>query len=174
MTCLSSIKFNLIATVVRNYQDNIYDDENPGGFQEVYDELTGEVRQVWVAADLIPNDGSDQVITQIPCAVYPLYTVSQANDVKYENGGSRVIDTERLVMKVPSKYHLFTTDRVMSITDRSGMLIFEDDQNPKRTENLMTGVTVGVPTIYNITGVMPVMDPFGRVIERQVQLEKSN
>jgi len=170
MTCLSSIKFNLIATITRNYRENVSDDDGGGGFQDIYDELTGEVRQVWVATDLIPNDAVDAITSEVPCFVSPSYTVSQANDVKYNQGGARVIDTERLVMKVPARYHLFNTDRVTAIKDRTGVLVFEDDQTPKT----VNGVSVPKPAIYNITGVTPVMDPFGRVIERQVQLEKAN
>jgi hypothetical protein len=169
MTCLSSIKFSMLATIERNYKDSNVNTENAGSFQSYYDDVTGEVKDVWVATDMIPDDKKTQLTVEIPCLVSPSYTVSQANDINYK--GTQVIDTERLVMKIPSRYHVYTTDRVTAIRTRMGELIYEDDQTPKRSNGFRDEATAA---IYNIVGVLPVTDPFGKVIERQVRLEKFN
>jgi hypothetical protein len=162
MTCLSTIKFSMVATVVRNYKNNVVDPVTLGYNREVYDELTGESKTVWVATDLIPEDGVDHKSMEVPCLVSPNYTVSQDNDIKYQR--TKVLDTERLTMKCPSRYRLFTTDRIIAIRNRTNELIFADDQIPDPI----------TPAIYNVVGVLPVVDPFGRTMEYQVALEKAN
>lgn len=166
MSCFTNAKFTMVANIIRNYTENVYDPSNIGGYKTIYDELTGEVSDIYVEADLIPNDGKNEVTLSVPCLVTPSYTVSQANDLQYK--GTRIIDTERLIMKVASRYHLYTTDRVTDIRTKTGELIFEDDQRPRSNAGGSS------PAVYNIVGVLPVTDPFGTVVERQVQLEKVN
>lgn len=172
MTCLSNVKFNMVATIGRNYKKDV----QPGGsFQSVYDPVTGLETSVWVQTDLIPDDGNPSVTMSVPCLVIPAYTVSQANDLQYKP--DRIVDTERLLMKVPAKYHIYTTDRVLSIMSRTGDLIYEDDQVPNDGAQYQPGGKFKImsrPAVYNVVGVLPVADPFGRVIERQIELNKAN
>lgn len=169
MSCLSNLKFTMFATIQRNHQSNVID-SNTGEYQEIYDELTGEVRSVWVAADLI-IDNDDSTTLQIPCLVTANYNVSTENGVAYN--GTRVLDNETLTMNFPTRYHLYTTDQVVSINNRLGELIYEDDQSPF-TENDNNQTPKQRPAKYNITGVVPVLDPFGNVTERQANLKKAN
>lgn len=167
MTCISNVKFSMVATVVRDYKKNVYKESGQGYDELIYDVLTGEKKKVWVATDLIDDNISvNKVTTEVPCLVLANYTVTQDNDLKYSR--TRILDTERLTMKTPSRYHLFTTDRVVAIRNSMGELLYEDDQVP--TDNFDSGR----PAEYNIVGVLPIFDPFGRVVERQVALEKAN
>lgn len=160
MTCLSSIKYSMIATVLR-VRDNgeVPNLEQTGQWQTFYDEATGEEKQVWVEADT--STVKPGVQTEVACLVTANYANRQDNDMTYS--ATKIIDTEYLTMKVPAKTHLYTTDRVTNILNNKAELIYEDDRNPN-----------GVSAVYNVVGVSPVVDPFGRTVERVALLKKVN
>jgi hypothetical protein len=163
MSCLSSIKYSMIATINRNYNENVNDDETSSdtNYETVYDPVTGYERIVNVASDFLPGNQTSGPNEQIPCLVSANINIQTNNQTNY---GAKVWDTETLTMKVPARYRLYTTDRVTEIISRTGELLYVDDQVPNATR----------PAVYNVVGSTPINDPFGRTVEHHVLLKKVN
>lgn len=159
--CITSVKFTMEATILRRASMNQQKESQAGYFKSFQDPDTGEIRQVWVAADIDPVLSGEE--ETIPCLVKANYTVANDNTLNYR--GARLIDHEVVDMYFPSRYQIYTSDRVTNIT-QNGVLIYEDDRGQRHQ--------APKPTVYEVIGVSPITDPFGRAVEKIAQLRKVN
>lgn len=131
---------------------------------------SGSIERQWVVAtnpsgtealpDLTPNTTDDQV--SFPCSVKG-----------FVDGGLRVVGTterwssrghiehvDSVTMKFPPFVNLSARDRVTNIRDkRSGKTIWTEDD--------------GTPTVFEVTGTVPITDMFGKVIEYSTLLNRA-
>ena len=130
---------------------------------------SGAIERHWVplvitgntgGGDTTPLDTSDQY--SFPCSVRG-----------FSDGGLRVVGTterwssrgyiehvDSVTMKFPPGVHLSERDRVTNVRDQKSGKILWTEEN-------------GKPTVFEVTGSVPIIDMFGGVIEQSALLNRA-
>jgi hypothetical protein len=147
------------ATVLRQIGTNV--EENPGGeWAPTYDPDSGAIIRVWTE-DNDPVTTGEQTLV-INCMVRGI-----------TNGGIRVAGTTQrytalyenidwAVMTFPKSVVLTKRDRITSISNSAGAVIWEEEEMDGRP-----------PTVFMVMGSTPVIDPFGNHIENTCLLQRA-
>jgi len=171
MTCLTSVRFNMTATVL-DYAPATHnetpDQAIPGGhFQTVQDEDTGAIQQIWVedqtVAPAYSNVGPSVAIPRydLPCAARGFTELgfrSSANTQSFDDGVYRATEVIQIIF--PANYQLTRNQFVTNIRGR--------DKRPLWIEE-----ETGQPTVFEVQGVTPTFDPFGRHVDNIAVLNRS-
>lgn len=162
MRCISSARFNMTATVLRQGE---YGDENveqSGYWTERQDPITLEIIRVWVPTDTDPGTAGIQAAT-FKCIARGIV-----------DGGIRVAGTtERITpqgiidsadyvqLQFPTSVEISKRDRVYNIKGSNGLLVWKEEEFN------------GAATIFEVLGVTPILDPFGRHMENHALLKRA-
>lgn len=183
ITPLLEIRFNMRATVL-NYQYETADpatktdpaDAVKGGHWEVVqDEDTGGIKRVWMEDQVVatPTPGVNRSTFHsnirgqgaqfdIECVVRGFPEVgfrSTANTESFLGGNYRPF--EAVQMSYPSKYTLSRRQLVTNIRNQNGTLLWVEEDT-------------GKPTVFEVQGVTPTFDPFGRHIDNLTVLKRAD
>lgn len=159
MGCLASAKMNMLADIVK-----------PGGSPEVtgtghwtytQDATSGAIVRVWIDDDPNTPAVEGNVIT-ISCSVRGILSTgikgagtTQIFDQIYQN-------IEWVKMDFPATFNVSRHDRVIRIRDRNGNVIWKEEESE------------GQATSFSVMGVTPIVGPFGRHIENQALLKRTD
>lgn len=170
MRCITGTRFNMLATVLNNVTiQNSADLEASvtGGTWETYqDEESGAIRKRWVPNVVTPvRPGQSHIVDadrfDIECEVRGFPEVgfrSSANTETFFDGVySRF---EAVHMKFPAKYVLNRNMLVTNIRGRNKQLLWIEEET-------------GNPTVFEVQGVTPTFDPFGRHIDNLTVLKRA-
>lgn len=175
MRCLVSGRMTMRADLLR--KDTGYPapdpQEEPEGYWEQYqDPITGAVLNHWIpAGPAVDNPDTPEVDLEPTVATFSCIargitdggirmgaTTEQFGDI-YEN-------VDYVKLWTPSSVKITKRDRVTNIRARdTGDVLWKDEEyspNPDR------------PTVFNVNGVIPILDPFNRHVENYVLLEKAD
>lgn len=161
MRCLTSSKFSQTAVLLK--QGLVADPTSPdtaGHYEMVQDDLSGEVIRTWVSDD-------------------PGTTIHETGEFKCQargilEGGIRVAGaTERwakgeyenvgfVQLRFPKDVIITQRDRVTKIKGPDGNVQWLEEE-----------YGVNKATIFDVLGVQPVLDPFGKIIEMSALLTRS-
>ena len=168
MICLSGTLMNMTALVLS--QTSVADDGNAetgapnGSYEYKQNPISGGLERVWVPAAPEPGVEQPSVINEDPLQG-PLTNGRRINcSVRgILEGGIRVTaTTERfstrgnldivdyVEMEFPRGVVLSRRDRITDIRDSNGNLIWIEEES------------TNYPTVFEVTGVTPVTDPFGK------------
>lgn len=171
---LMDVRFNMKATVLNRYGSDAgtdLDEEVRGGhWVTQQDEITGAFTRVWVedvapAKPAIGHGTSWQVVVDrfdIECLVRGFPEVgfrSSANTENWEDGIYKAL--EAIQMSFPAKYVLNRRQLVTNIRDRSDKILWLEEET-------------GQPTVFEVQGVTPTFDPFGRHIDNLTVLKRAD
>lgn len=158
-SCLTSARFNMTATVLN--QGATEPDVVGGRWEEKQDPDSGEIIRVWVV-DSDP-DTPDVQERKVACIVRGIL-----------DGGIRVAGTtERYTaagvydnidfakMSFPAGESISKRDRITNIKNRDGVIVWKEEEFN------------GAPTVFEVLGVTPVVDPFGTHIENTALLQRA-
>lgn len=160
MSCLISSRFNMKATILRqwDYGSPVSD----ATFEGKQDPWTLEIISEW-----------DQDTSKVESGIQTIEFACIARGI--EDGGIRVVGTTddikndgKLVssdyvrMQFGPNIILTKRDRVTNIKDSSGNIIWKEEEFD------------GSPTVFNVMGVKPVVDPFGSHIENSALLQRAD
>jgi hypothetical protein len=166
MRCITSARFNMTATVLTQ-DELVIDSTNPDGsvvghWENKQDPETGEIVRVWVVEDTDPVTPGVQE-KKVKCIVRGIL-----------DGGIRVAGTtERYTpqgilesvdfvkMQFPASVIITKRDRVTNIANRKGIIIWREEEFDN------------APTVFDVQGVTPVVDPFGTLVEWTALLQRS-
>lgn len=164
VTCLTGAKFSMKATILHQIStdDSVEYPEEIGGWADNQDPLTGEIVRAWgPTIDVIDDPDTvpdEEVIHIVNCL---------ARGVSYKTGRDeefgreyRALDSVNLW--VPSGVSISRRDKVMNISTKQGQLLWTDEDTP----------TKGM--VFQVIGVTPILDPFGRHTETFAVLERSS
>lgn len=166
--CILGARFSMTAEVLRYNIDDTPPPDSPGSggtWITNQDPITGEIITRWepgIADDPDTPDvdeSVDHVI--IPCMVEGIYNSGIRAAGSDEDFGEEYFNTEFIKMWIPGNIRITKRDRVTNIKDSKGVPMFLDEEYMDR------------PTVYNVQGVTPRTDPFGKMVDQFVFLKKA-
>lgn len=163
VVCLTSARFNMKADILRQGQENTATPET-GDWITTQDTDSGELIRVWQ-----PNTQDDPNTPQNEAAVLDTFRCLARGIV---DGGIRVAGTTERFSELydavdyvriwfPANTKISRRDRITNIRDPRGNILWREEE---RSDN--------APTIFNVVGVTPVIDPFGKHVESVALLER--
>lgn len=169
VVCLTSARFNMRADILRQDYTVPVDPEEPTGeWTYVQDPESGEFVRVWQSNP--PSDNPDTpdvnegevALVTFKCEARGIIDggirvagTTERFDKLYEN-----IDFVKITF--PANVRLTKRDRVTNIRNNRGEIIWKEEELPSSP-----------PTVFDVMGVTPIVDPFGKHIESFALLERS-
>lgn len=162
VVCLTSARFNMKADILRQgvLVDPNPSDAEPGEWVVVQDPDSGEIERKWQPnTDPDPETPGNEDLETFSCMARGIL-----------EGGIRVSGTtERLselyeavdYVKIwfSPRVKISRRDRITNIRNSKGIIWMEEE--------------TGKPTVFNVTGVIPIVDPWGKHIESTALLERA-
>lgn len=172
MRCLTSVRFNMVATVLNDYStvDGVEQEVKGGHWETIQDEDTGAMTRRWVEDVTVvkpKNPGTSLDLTSplnrfdIECFARGFPEVgfrSSANTEIFLNSEYRPFEVIQMVY--PAKYMLNRSQYVTNIRDRTKRILWLEEET-------------GLPTVFEVQGVTPSFDPFGRHIDNLAVLRRA-
>lgn len=165
VVCLTSARFNMKADILRQNRTTPNPvPEGSGSWTYNQDPDTGEVIRKWQSYKDNPDtpQNESEVLESFRCVARGIIdggirvagTTERFSDM-YEN-------VDYVKISFPASVKISKRDRVTNIRDPRGNIIWKEEEHPGSP-----------PTVFNVMGVTPVIDPFGRHIESQALLERA-
>lgn len=160
--CLVSTKYVMTARVLS--QDFQSAPSTPGGHYETYqDPDTGSIRRVWVSvdADLI-TDGVQPYTINVMARGIVSGALQGGGTTEHfmPNGIYESIDYVRLNFGPEVK--LTKRDRITDITNSEGVVVWKEEEDDNK------------PTVFDVLGVTPIVDPFGTHVENFALIKRAD
>lgn len=169
---VTTARYTMRATILRPTDPNATDPVDPnvaGHWVDKQDPLTGEVVRVWepipVDDPVTPSDESVSV-SEIWCMARGIVDGGIRAAATTEDFDDIYRNVDIINIWVPKKYRLTKADRVTNIRSRDGSILWRD-------EELESPTTPFRATVFNVNGVIPVLDPFNRHIDNFCLLERA-
>lgn len=169
--CVTSAKYEQTATLLRQGQASDAPIINPediteggGSWVTEYHDVTGEPIRVWIPADEdtgFPDDPAtleeeDRQVFNFPCQARSIITGglnSQGTTERWTTKGT-YDNVDYIEIQVPPNVLITKRDRITNVTDSNGKVIWREEEYGAFT-----------PTVFDVLGVAPSLDPFGSVVE---------
>jgi hypothetical protein len=164
--CLTGAKFTMNAEILhwQGLTTGTEFDSTSGSWSSYQDPISGEIRNVWEPSIDTSNPSDPEPFT-IACLARGIVNTGLRSQGSRTTYGANYFDEEIIHMWVPSSVKITKRDRVTNIRDKkNGTILWTDTDYQDGTR----------PTIFNVTGVTPILDPFNRVTEYFVMLEKAD
>jgi len=161
--CLVDAKFNMTAKVLTPLSAT---PDSTGHYVNIQDEDTGEIKQVWVA-DQNASEAGEQA-RLIRCMVRPVVTngVTGGGTMEtFTKDGLHEI-MEFIHMKFPASEVITDSDRIVEIRNDKGVLLWAEEKSNNDPSTFK-------PTIFDVVGVAPIIDPFGMHVENLAYLKRA-
>lgn len=191
MICLTSSTFVMTALVLKQGEYTIDHDDDPstpeirdpnsgssnGRYEYEQDPISGSMERVWIPEPVASStfDFSDPEINLDPAEGAMSGRRIKCSARGILEGGIRVTaTTERFSTRgtlavedyinfdFPANEIITRRDRITDIRDSKGRLIWTEEE------------TTGLPTVFEVTGVTPVIDPFGMPTKNFSLLERAD
>lgn len=166
MRCITSARFNMTATVLTQ-GGLIVDDTNPDGsvvghWENKQDPETGDIIRIWVVEDADPSTPEIDAKV-VKCIVRGILDggIRVAGTTERYTPQGLIESVDYVKMQFPASVTITKRDRVTNIANRKGIIIWREEE----ADN--------APTIFDVQGVTPVVDPFGNLIEWSALLQRS-
>lgn len=169
--CLTSARFTMVATVLRQNFPSADSPVDVGAYYEVVqDPISGEVKRTWTQSD---PDVVTVMTEEIPCMVEGIVDggirvagTTERFNAEYEN-----IDWAK--MTFPKSVHLSKRDRITNIRNaQTGEVLWKEEETA--TYNSTTKTYTAQPTIFEVLGVTPITNPWGAVTEYSALLQRAD
>lgn len=166
MLCLTSARFNMTAIVlVQGADTDVATTSVPSGNgREItqQDPETGDLIRVWMPEDTDPGTGGIQIkrIKLIARGIIDGGIRVAGTTQRYTPQG-RYENIDFVKVTVPKNVILTKRDRVTDIRGPHGELLWKEEESDDAA------------TVFNVMGMTPVMDPFGRLLENTGLLQRS-
>lgn len=185
--CVTSLKYEQSLTLLRQGFHpttgvsrppiNITDgpeDRQQGEYRMQQHPLTGEMIRVWVPAagssgvEDDPDTDIDESVGEtirIPCQARAIITggINVQGTAERWTSKGEYEDVDFIKIQVPPNYIITKRDRITDITDSRGNFIWLEEEYGRFT-----------PTIFDVTGVSPSVDPFGSLVEFVVMARRAD
>lgn len=169
--CLTAVRFNMTATVLNHYapteDGEAVEEEVVGGHWEWYqDEESGAMKKRWVEdVAVVNNPGQTYQVNvnrfDIECYVRGFPEVgfrSTANTESFLEGLYRPFEAIQMVF--PAKYVLNRRQYITNIRGRNKQILWLEEET-------------GLPTVFEVQGVTPQFDPFGRHVDNLAVIKRA-
>jgi hypothetical protein len=172
--CITSAKYQQRAVLLRQgYDSNIPLDPDPtqpgGAYVYEVHPVTGEVEWVWKEVVTTPDDPTtpdvDETATlTFECQARSIITggLNSQGTTQRWNSKGEYENVDFVELQFPKKYRITKRDRITNITDSSGRVVWLEEEFGSM-----------VPTVFDVLGVAPSLDPFGSQPEWFALLRRS-
>jgi len=150
--CILGSTYVMKATLLRQYATGT-GQINPAYYQVKQDPISGEIIREWNDTD---PDVPSQVAIDIPCMVEGIIDGGIRVAGTTERWGEHYDNIDWVRMEFPSSYIVTKRDRITNIRNAKTNQAIWVEEETAGTNGVM------VPTIFEVIGVTPVTDPFGR------------
>lgn len=169
--CIFGARFTMSAEILRPDASPNVDPEDPGSggtWTTNQDPISGQIVNVWVPGQVDDpntidiNESAAHII--VPCMIRGFLNSGIRTAPSDERFGQEYINMEYIRMWIPAGVILTKRDRVTNIKDPQGNIVFYDEEyeaDPTRV------------TVFNVQGVTPRFDPFNRLMDQFILLEKT-
>ena len=166
VVCLTSARFNMKADILRasGLTNTNPDDPSEGEWVIDHDPDSNEIIREWIPAGDDPDtlEVEDNQLESFRCIARGIV-----------DGGIRVAGTTERFSEVyegvdyvkisfPPNVQLTRRDRVTNIRTQHGVVLWKEEERAD-----------GAATVFNVVGVTPIIDPFGKHVENTALLERS-
>jgi len=176
--CLTGAKFTMDAEVLSwtaytGTETPTSEDTLPAGNWTTYqDPITLEIRNEWRPTVVVADNPLTTTVVEtkpvtIRCLARGVVSSGIQSGGNTEDFGNWYKNIEIVQMWVPANYNITKRDRITNIRERKGgKIVWTDDE--------YNGVGGVRPTVFNVTGVTPLFDPFNRHTQNLLFLEKTD
>lgn len=166
MLCLTSARFNMKADVLRQTAPDSTPIDQTGEWVSRQDPETGEIIRVWepnTGTTDDPSTPADEGLETFNCIARGILDggIRVAGTTERWNEIYDAVDYVRITF--PARVRLSRRDRITNIRDNRGNIIWREEERADQA-----------PTVFEVTGITPVVDPFGRHIENMALLERAD
>lgn len=167
--CLTSARFNMRADIVKAVGSPLVtvspSTGEVGSWEYRQNEDSGAIETFWVADDLTTIDVDETFSSAV---IHDVHLIARG----IMDGGIRVAGTTERFSEIyenvdwvkavfPKNTSITKRDRVTNIRSH-GEVVWSNEE-----------ADGNVPTVFNVMGVTPVLDPFARVLELSVLLQRA-
>jgi len=172
MVCITAAKYNMFATVLRPSSVDENGDVTPDGAIDepnewilTQDPDTGEIIRSY--SPVVDNPSTPDVNEAETLGTISLMARGIISDGIQAAGtteryGEVYENLDYVRIWFPATVALSKRDQIKDIRDRDGNTIWAEEETPGSP-----------PTVFNVLGVTPMPNPFGRVVEKTALLERS-
>lgn len=166
--CISGARFNMKADVLRQFRASDDDPATVGvdesQFEYVQDPDSGEIIRKWTPTPDNPStpDVDEAKQDTIRCIARGIIDGGIRVAGTTEDWGKVYDNVDYVRISFPINANITKRDRVTNIRGSDGTILWRDEE-----------VKDSPPTIFNVMGVTPIPDPFGRPMEAQALLQRA-
>lgn len=166
--CLTGARFNMSADVLRQGnevpEDPATEEIESGHWENIQDPDSGEIVRVWQKnpqKDPEESNG-DAELYSFKCIARGIVDGGIRVSGTTERFGEMYENVDYIKVTFPANVKLSKRDRVTNVRDAAGNIIWREEE-----------IKGSPPTVFNVQGVTPILDPFGRHIESFALCERA-
>jgi hypothetical protein len=175
--CLTSARFNMKADILRQ-SDGQSTPTSEGEWRDYQDPITGEIIRKWYPVGdnpATPDDNEGVNAGTMPVMARGIIDGGIRVAGTTETWGETYIDIDYVRIEFPASYILTKRDRITNIRDKKGHIVWlEEELGPEDADSDPDTPKTFRATVFNVKGVTPVIDPFGRHSSNVAMLERAN
>lgn len=154
MTCLLGAKFNMEFDVLRQ----ITESDSTGSWIINHDPDSNEIIRTWQPDSTTPAEELDT----FPCTARAIVDGGIRVAGTTERFGDMYEGVDYVRLNFPPNVRLSRRDMVTNIRGSNREIIWIEEERDDQA-----------PTVFNVNGISPILDPFGRVTEYMALLERA-
>lgn len=169
-TCLTTVRFNMMATVLNHYAPTepgeAVEEEVKGGHWEWYqDDETGAMKKRWIEdVAVVERPGQTWQVDvnrfDIECYARGFPEVGFRSTANTESFLEGYAPFEAIQLVFPAKYVLNRRQYITNIRGRNKQVLWLEEET-------------GMPTVFEVQGVTPTFDAFGRHIDNLAVVKRA-
>jgi hypothetical protein len=167
--CITKVRFNLLCDVLKpiGAPETVLDistEGTLGHWEYRQNEDSGAIERQWIDDPITPDVNeayTPGVIHDVPLTAHGIVTTGLRGAGNSENFGALVEEINYVKATFPKGVNITVRDRVRNIRNK-GEVIWREEQMPEAP-----------PTIFNVMGLTPILDPWANVLEYSVLLQRA-
>lgn len=166
--CLTSARFNMSADVLRQGaelpDDPDTEEVEEGRWVSAQDPDSGEIIRVWQKNPETHKDPDDPApaLETFKCVARGIVDGGIRVAGTTERFGEMYSNIDYIKVTFPASVKISKRDRITNVRDAAGNIIWREEE-----------IKGSPPTVFNVNGVTPILDPFGRMIEQFALCERA-
>lgn len=145
------------ATVLRQHGDRLIDGSDNSTY--VQDAESGAIKRVW--GEDATSTGGDLETLEIVCSARGIVSTGIRGSGSTQHWGPSYEDVQIIHLEYPATFTITDRDKITNIRDSAGNVVWVNTE------------TDGTPTVFDVAGITPSLDPFNRVIKYTTTLRRS-
>ena len=166
VVCITSVRFTMKADILRQTATG-FTPTVEGSWKSEQDPLTGEIIRRWIPIDSDTGTAGTQAFS-MSCLARGVVSGGVQSSGTTEAWGEIYENIDSVRLWFPASKILSKRDRITNIRHgKTGQIFWIEEE---------LGPTAGVfkPTIFEVDGVIPLFDPFGRHVENFAILNRAD